>query len=91
MPAPPTFSIDANGVTFIVTSSGFGGHTTARDNAIRRIERALQEQSATVLTRLDDAALEEIAALGVRAETAEWRCWRPGYMGELPTLKLMRR
>lgn len=91
MAEPPAFNIDANGVSFIVTSSGFGGHTMARDGAIRRIERALAGQSAASLTRLDEAAFEEICLLAVRAETGEWRCWRAGYVGELPTLRLVRR
>ncbi|HYC65296.1 MAG TPA: hypothetical protein VEC14_11245, partial [Reyranellaceae bacterium] len=91
MAGPPDITIDANGIRFVIQASGFGGHDLARDGAVRRITAALRAQSAAALARLEDDSLVEIAWLAVQAETADWRCWRPGYRGELPTLTLLRR
>lgn len=88
---PPPLTITANGITFEVDASGFGGHTIARDAAMRRLEQALREQSAQTLTRIEGGTLDEIAALAVRSETQGWACWQAGYTGTPPVLKLVRR
>ena len=80
--------ISANGVVFRVESEGFGVHAQTVAAAVRRLQIALADFPSRQL--VDPAVLEELARDAVQHETAGWRCWQPGYRGEIPRLILTR-
>jgi hypothetical protein len=80
--------ITANGVIFHVDSQGFGPHAESAAAVVKRLESALAEFQPQQLGNPD--LLDDVVQQVVQHETATWRCWRPGYRGELPRVVLRR-
>ena len=80
--------ITAKGVVFHVKSQGFGPNDESAAAVVRRLAIALSDFEPQQLT--NPSLLEDLAQQAVQHETATWRCWRPGYRGEVPRVILER-
>lgn len=75
-----------HGIDFKVRPVGFGSHVAALEGALTRVQFMLATCTAEELG--DRAVIEAVAATAVRRETRGWRCWRNGYRGRKPVLKV---
>jgi hypothetical protein len=80
--------ISVSGAKFDVDSHGFGAHEASATAAIRHLKELLLPYPSQ---QLDDAGLlEQLAQQAAHHETSAWRCWQPGYGGDLPMLVIKR-
>jgi hypothetical protein len=78
--------ITIHGIRFEVRASGFGTRKTSLEGALTRVQFLLAVCTEDELD--DQAVLDAVAATAVRRETRGWRCWRRGWTGKRPALKI---
>jgi hypothetical protein len=80
--------VSIGGAFFEIESFGFGAHEASATAAIRYLEQLMASRGPRELN--DPALLDQLAEQAAHHGTSTWRCWKPGYGGDLPTLVVKR-